>query len=111
MEDERPSRIEDLVGRAMLLGMFRLCMPIDIFETGQWLAEHEQFEDALSLASDFAKSDNHFSRFCFTYALERYAKANGAGAAVVEAAKLFENDPDPYACKHARAALAVANSN
>jgi hypothetical protein len=111
MEEERPSRIEDLVRRAMLLGVFRMCMPIDIFETGQWLAEHEQFEEVLHLAPDFAESDNHFARFCFAYALEKYAKANGATPAVVEAAQSFADDADPYARKHARTALALANSN
>jgi hypothetical protein len=91
----------------MLLGVFRMCMPIDIFETGRWLAEHEQFSEVLDLASGFAASDNPYARFCLAYALEKYAQANGGSTGVAEAARLFENDTDPYARKHARAALAL----
>ena len=91
----------------MLLGIFRMCMPIDIFETGRWLAEHEQYCEALDLASDFAASDNSYARFCFAYALEKCAQASGGSAALAEAARLFEDDSDPYARKHARAALAL----
>jgi hypothetical protein len=105
MDDERPPRIEDLLGRALFLGTFRMCMPVDIFETGVWLAEHEQFADALDLAADFAASPNPYARFCFACALERRAGTGQNSEAVAAAAALFADDPDPYARKHARGAL------
>lgn len=109
MEEARPSRIDELLGRALFLGAFEMCFPIDVFETGLWLAEHEDFLDALYFAPEFSVSDNHFARFCFAYALDRYVGANGPTPEVAEAARLFENDEDPYVRKHARVALASSS--
>ena len=55
---------DDLIDRAMYLGVHQIAYPIDVLETARLLAEHisggDDFEKLLVLVSD---PENHFTRW------------------------------------------------
>lgn len=101
---------DDLINRAMYLGVHQVAYPIDIFSTAQLLAEQvsddADFGKIVSLVSD---PENHFTRWAAIRAIVILGPASVANAHAALSAQ-FALEDYPLVRQELRKALATTTS-